>query len=97
MFIIMLWRIFIILFLILSMRYLPRDKKFTWEFIDQCASFPSGAHDDMVDSMSQALARLIHKRTFRQTMRQARRGDFNIPKRINKAKSIGKGDKIHVI
>lgn len=77
--------------------YLPRDKKFTWEFIDQCASFPSGAHDDMVDSMSQALARLIHKRTFRQTMRQARRGDFNIPRRINKAKAIGKGEKIHVI
>ena len=79
--------------------YLPRDKKFTWEFVDQCASFPSGAHDDMVDSMSQALARLIHKRVFRQTMREARRGDryFTLLKRISKAKTIGKGEKIHVI
>lgn len=79
--------------------YLPRDKKFTWEFIDQCASFPNGSHDDMVDSMSQALARLIHRRVFRQTMRQARRGDryFSLPKKADKAKTIGKGEKIHVI
>lgn len=39
--------------------YLPKDKTFTWEFIDQCASFPNGKHDDMVDSMSQALNRLV--------------------------------------
>ena len=39
--------------------YLPTDKTFTWEFIDQCASFPNGKHDDMVDSMSQALNRLV--------------------------------------
>ena len=79
--------------------YLPRDKKFTWEFVDQCASFPNGAHDDMVDSMSQALARLIHKRVFRQTMKEVRRGDryFTVQRKIDKAKAIGKGEKIHVI
>lgn len=29
------------------------------EFIEECASFPNGAHDDMVDTMTQALHRLL--------------------------------------
>lgn len=28
-------------------------------FVDECASFPNGAHDDQVDSMTQALIRLL--------------------------------------
>lgn len=28
-------------------------------FVEECAAFPNGAHDDQVDSMSQALARLM--------------------------------------
>lgn len=42
--------------------YVPKEKNFTWEFIDQCASFPNGKHDDMVDAMSQALNRLARSR-----------------------------------
>ena len=32
---------------------------FTKPFIDQCAAFPTVAHDDMVDAMTQALNRMI--------------------------------------
>jgi len=39
--------------------YLPIDAEWCKDFIDECVSFPNGAHDDMVDSMSQALDRLI--------------------------------------
>jgi len=39
--------------------FLPKDAPWLGEFLDQCAAFPSGKHDDMVDSTSQALAYLI--------------------------------------
>lgn len=78
--------------------YLPRNKPFTQDFIDECASFPNGAHDDQVDCMSQGLNRLIYSR-----------GDKAAPKPINplyKAfpgfakkgkKSFDKGGKIKVV
>lgn len=77
--------------------YLPRDKKFTWGFIDQCASFPNGKHDDMVDSMSQALTRLIFSKSTRQIIRQARNSErsFNVRSAIKKRLDVG--DKINVI
>lgn len=42
--------------------YLPKDKRFTGDFVEECSSFPNGAHDDQVDCMSQALNRLIYQR-----------------------------------
>lgn len=47
--------------------YLPDEGIFIYEdttvtifeFVNQCSSFPNGEHDDMVDSMSQALNKLI--------------------------------------
>lgn len=77
--------------------YLPRDKKFTWGFIDQCASFPNGKHDDMVDSMSQALTRLIFSKSTRRIIRQARNSErsFNVRSAIKKRLDVG--DKINVI
>ena len=33
------------------------DKKFAEEMIEECAAFPYGEHDDLVDSMTQALMR----------------------------------------
>ncbi len=33
--------------------YLPEDAPFVSEFIEECAAFPNGAHDDQVDSMTQ--------------------------------------------
>jgi phage terminase large subunit-like protein len=42
--------------------YLPKNKRFTGDFVDECSSFPNAAHDDQVDAMSQALNRLIYQR-----------------------------------
>lgn len=39
--------------------YVPEDKHFTNDFIEECASFPNGKNDDQVDCCSQALARLL--------------------------------------
>lgn len=39
--------------------YLPKGKQFTIDLVNQASKFPNGDHDDMVDSMSQALNRLI--------------------------------------
>lgn len=41
--------------------YLP-PTGFAKEFIEQCAAFPNGVHDDLVDSFSQGLARLIYSK-----------------------------------
>lgn len=40
--------------------YLPIDAEWVQDFVEECAAFPNGKHDDSVDSMSQALARLIY-------------------------------------
>lgn len=74
--------------------YLPRDKKFTAEFISECAQFPNGKHDDTVDAMTQALGRLIwsNKRVRRERNILDEFG-FSKPKKLG----YGKGDKIHVI
>lgn len=39
--------------------YLPRFASFTEDFIKEFSAFPNGAHDDQVDSCSQALNRMI--------------------------------------
>lgn len=76
--------------------YLPKDKNFTWEFIDQCAAFPNGKHDDIVDSMSQALQRLIFYRTRRQKHgeRYFNQNTFTVKKRRS---GLGRGERINVI
>lgn len=38
--------------------YIREGQKWTADFIDECADFPNGEHDDQVDSMTQALQRL---------------------------------------
>ena len=39
--------------------YLPHPAYAQWvnDFIEECAAFPNGAHDDQVDAMTQALIR----------------------------------------
>jgi predicted phage terminase large subunit-like protein len=39
--------------------YLPHPQMFPWvnDFIEECASFPAGAHDDQVDAMTQVILR----------------------------------------
>lgn len=43
--------------------YLPAPSIAPWidGFIEECAAFPNGAHDDQVDAMTQALSKLIVK------------------------------------
>lgn len=43
--------------------FLPRDKPWVDEFIEEFAAFPNAAHDDEVDCCSQALNRLIYTYT----------------------------------
>jgi predicted phage terminase large subunit-like protein len=40
-----------------GMVWAPTDKEFAQEVIEECASFPYGDHDDLVDSTTQALMR----------------------------------------
>ena len=42
--------------------HLPKNRRFTADFVEECSSFPNAAHDDQVDCMSQALNRLIYQR-----------------------------------
>ena len=44
--------------------FLPERAGWTAEFLDQWTAFPAGAHDDMVDSSSQALSWLFHANGF---------------------------------
>jgi len=37
--------------------YYPADKRWAEEVIEECAAFPYGEHDDLVDSTTQALMR----------------------------------------
>lgn len=43
--------------------YLPYNKEWVQEFVEEFAAFPNGAHDDEVDCCSQALNRLIYTYT----------------------------------
>ncbi len=40
-----------------AMIYAPKKKEFAQEVIEECAAFPFGDHDDLVDSMTQAIMR----------------------------------------
>lgn len=74
--------------------YLPANKRFTNEFIEECSQFPNGKHDDMVDAMSMALMKLIWSPTKKKIV---------LPKKqwwesgISKENAIGKGTKLNVI
>src|SRR5699024_42067 len=41
--------------------FLPENEPWIHDFIEECSSFPNGKHDDMVDSMTQALNRMGSK------------------------------------
>lgn len=76
--------------------YLPKDKPFTAPFIEECAQFPNGKHDDTVDQMTQALARMIWAHGRRP--RRIERATFLTDMVTKKHKmGVGKGDKRVVI
>lgn len=49
--------------------YLPENKPFTADFVDECASFPNAMHDDQVDCMSQALNDIVYRKAVDQVQR----------------------------
>lgn len=78
--------------------WLPKDMDFTWGFIDQCAEFPNGKHDDMVDAASQAITKLVRTRNLREAIRQTQqKGSQYFHTQVQKRRGVGRGDKIHVI
>lgn len=75
--------------------YLPKDANFTFDFVEQCAKFPNDKHDDMVDSMSQCLAKLVHTRNSRGVRQQMSMGNvFHVK---HKARHSEIGGHINVI
>ena len=73
--------------------FVPSNKKYTKEFIEECSQFPNGRHDDMVDAMSQALSRLI----WRQGKRAYRKRQGPWWAKSEKQVGMTKGKKINVI
>lgn len=79
--------------------FLPDTKNFTADFVDECAAFPNGRHDDQVDAMSQCLNRLIYHsakspvKVVESTFEKA----FPFLKKKNTKDSIGYGDALNVI
>lgn len=77
--------------------YLPKDKNITWEFIDQCSAFPNGKHDDMVDSMSMGVHRLVFTKAYKRQLEKTQVGDGFFKFVKEKKKSLGRGDKIKIV
>lgn len=78
--------------------YLPKNKPFTGEFVEECAAFPNGKHDDMVDAFSQVINKFIYAdaRAYREPEENFLERNFPALKK-KKGKKFDKGDKIHVI
>lgn len=73
--------------------HLPKGKRFTGDFIEECSAFPNAAHDDQVDAMSQALNRLIYQRGTAAQKRQKNPFDELFPawaKKKNSGKDHGR-------
>ena len=59
--------------------YLPEGDPITYKFVEQCAKFPNDKHDDMVDSMSQALYKLAYSRRGRALPAMREKLDWVLP------------------
>ena len=79
--------------------YLPVNKPFTGDFIDECASFPYGKHDDQVDAMSQALTRLIYQGANLKPVKEENPLFKAFPSLRRKPKHgrLGQGERVNVI
>lgn len=76
--------------------FLPRDRNFTGEFIDECAEFPNGKHDDMLDAMTQCISRMGMMKFYRELPYKPKGIEANFHIRKNTPK-VGIGEKLHVI
>ncbi len=77
--------------------HLPRNKPFTEDFVNECAAFPRGAHDDQVDCMSQALNRMIYAKSEQKPIKPENLLEKAFPGLKQKKAQLGRGDKINVI
>ena len=77
--------------------YLPKHKRFTGDFVDECSSFPNAAHDDQVDAMSQALNRLIYQRAKNTYQRQESAMERMFPMWAKKQRTTGGRGTVKVI
>ena len=79
--------------------YLPSDKPFTNDFVDECSAFPNGAHDDQVDAMSQCLNRLVYHNAKSPVAKakDALEEAFPMFKKSRRQTSTGLGDALNVI
>ena len=79
--------------------WLPDDKPFTIDFVDECSAFPNGAHDDQVDAMSQCLNRLVYHNAHSPVIKakNALEEAFPMFKKARKATGAGLGDTLNVI
>lgn len=81
--------------------YLPSNKPFTEDFVNECSAFPNGAHDDQVDAMSQCLNRLIYYRANKPFERIKTGFEKMFPafnkKQVKANTAAGFGESIHVI
>ncbi len=77
--------------------HLPRNKPFTEDFVNECAAFPRGAHDDQVDCMSQALNRMIYSKSENKPKRPVNTLERAFPGLKKRKSRLGVGDKINVI
>jgi predicted phage terminase large subunit-like protein len=59
--------------------YYPEDEKFAEEVIEECAAFPHGAHDDYVDSTTQAVLR-YRQGNFIELLNDHEEEFYNVPK-----------------
>jgi len=73
--------------------YLPRNAQFCGDFIDELASFPNGAHDDLVDAFSQGADRLLFMRFVHNEL-PVKRGFFS---KKSEPQRLDIGDSIHVV
>ena len=74
--------------------WLPKYGAFTADFVEECAAFPTGAHDDQVDAMTQALNRLIY---FGAKVPVVEDKIFNFEFEKPKPKPGGQGEKVRII
>lgn len=74
--------------------WLPKFAAFTGDFVDECAAFPNGAHDDQVDCMTQALNRFMY---FGAKVPNEAKRHFNFEIERPEKDPAGRGEKVRVI
>lgn len=79
--------------------YLPKNARFVGDFIDECSAFPNGVHDDQVDSMTQALNRLIYNTSSKKMRKVKNPMERYFPKytKSQNKTPLDRGSKINVV